>query len=62
MSRVWRSVKVFPSVTTYCRVLTFVASIVGQYVSDSTPSATVNHTFEVVLRAVPTQSLRARSK
>ena len=24
--------------------------------------ATVNHTFEVVVRAVPTQSLRARSK
>ena len=29
MSLVWRSVKVEPSVTTYCNVSTFVLSIVG---------------------------------
>jgi hypothetical protein len=29
MSRVWRSVKVEPSVTTYCSVSTFVLSTVG---------------------------------
>ena len=29
MSRLCRSVKVWPSVTTYCRVSTFVLSIVG---------------------------------
>jgi hypothetical protein len=62
MSRVCRSVKVLPSVTMYCRVSTFVLSIVGSYTSDSTPPATVYQTLEVVLRAVPTQSLRARSK
>src|SRR5262249_54127211 len=62
MSRVCRSVKVAPSVTTYCSDFTFVLSIVGSYTSDSTPSATVNQTFDVALRAVPTQSLRARSK
>ena len=56
------SVKVEPSETMYCSVCTLVASTVGQYVSDNAPSATVNHTLEVVLRAVPTQSLRARSK
>ncbi len=62
MSRVCRSVNVLPSVTRYWSVCTLVASTVGQYTSDSAPSATVNHTFDCVLRAVPTQSLRARSK
>src|SRR4051812_27914581 len=62
MSRVCRSVNDDPSVTTYCRVSTFVVSLVGKYTSLSTPPATVNQTFEVRLRAVPTQSLRARSK
>src|SRR5438132_1366971 len=36
--------------------------MVGLYTSERTPLATVNQTFEVVLRAVPMQSLRARSK
>src|ERR1017187_6583511 len=36
--------------------------MVGAYTSDSTPSATVYQILEVVLRAVPRQSLRARSK
>ena len=62
MSRVCRSVKVDPSVTMYCSVCTSVLSIVGSYTSDSTPPATVYQTFDVVLRAVPRQSLRARSK
>src|ERR1035437_7948050 len=62
MSRVCRSVKVEPSVTMYCSVCTSVLSIVGSYTSESTPPATVNHTLDVVLRAVPRQSLRARSK
>ncbi len=62
MSRVCRSVNDEPSVTTYCSVLTFVLSIVGSYTSESTPPATVYQTFDVVLRAVPRQSLRARSK
>ena len=48
--------------TMYWTVLTLEFSIVGLSTSDSTPSATVNHTFEVVLRAVPKQSLRARSR
>jgi hypothetical protein len=61
MSRVCRSVNVDPSVTAYCRVSTLVLSMVGAYTSDSTPLATVNHTLDVPLRAVPTQSLRARS-
>jgi hypothetical protein len=60
MSRVCRSVNDDPSVTTYCRVSTLVLSLVGKYTSLSTPPATVNHTFDVRLRAVPTQSLRAR--
>ncbi len=59
MSRSWRSVKVEPSVTTYCTVCTLVASRLGLNTSESTPSATVNQTLEVLLRAVPTQSLRA---
>src|SRR5919197_3750800 len=62
MSRVCRSVNVAPSVTTNCIVSTFVLSTVGLYTSDSTPPATVNHTFERVPVAVPTQSLRARPK
>ncbi len=62
VSRVCRSVKVDPSVTTNCNDFTLVLSIVGLYTSDSTPSATVYQTFEVSLRAVPRQSLRARSK
>src|SRR3954469_16700558 len=62
MLRVWRSVKVDPSVTTYWSVSTLVLSLVGKYTSLKTPSATVNQTLERVLRAVPTQSLRARSK
>src|SRR5829696_2134285 len=62
MSRLCRSVKVAPSVTTYCRVSTLVLSTVGAYTSDSTPPATVYQTFDAEVRAVPTQSLRARSK
>src|SRR6266516_1390661 len=62
MSLVCRSVKVAPSVTMYCSVPTLVLSIVGSYTSDRTPSATVYQTLEPVLRAVPRQSLRARSK
>src|SRR5579883_1453197 len=62
ISRVCKSVKVEPSVTAYCSVLTFVLSTVGSYTSDSTPSATVYQTFETESRAVPRQSLRARSK
>src|SRR5260221_13880919 len=62
MSRVCRSVNVAPSVTMYWSVCTFVLSIAGSYTSESTPPATVYQTLEVVLRAVPTQSLRARSK
>src|SRR5262245_59790556 len=62
MSRVCRSVKVDPSVTTNCTVSTFVLSTVGLYTSDSTPPATVYQTFEVRPYAVPRQSLRARSK
>src|SRR5690349_610483 len=62
MSRVWRSVNDAPSVTTYCSVSTLVVSLVGKETSLSTPPATVNQTFDVRLRAVPTQSLRARSK
>ena len=34
----------------YCTVLTLVFSIVGLNTSDSTPSATVNHAFDAVLR------------
>src|SRR5262249_27236217 len=55
-------VNVEPSVTRYCIVSTLVVSIVGAYTSDSTPPATVYQIFDVVLRAVPRQSLRARSK
>src|ERR1039457_3030638 len=62
MSRVCRSVKVEPSVTMYCSACTSVLSIVGSYTSESTPPATVYQTLDVVLRAVPRQSLRARSK
>src|SRR5215510_12225381 len=62
MSRACRSVKEAPSVTTNCMVSTLVLSTVGLYTSDSTPPATVNHIFDVLLLAVPTQSLRARSK
>src|SRR6266550_1021924 len=62
MSRVCRSVNDVPSVTTYCIVSTFVVSIVGAYTSDSTPPATVYQILDVVLRAVPRQSFRARSK
>ncbi len=62
MSRCCRSVNVRPSVTMYWTVLTLVFSIVGLNTSDSTPSATVNHTFDLVLRAVPKQSLRAVSR
>ena len=51
-----------PSVTMYWTVLTLLASIDGLKTSESTPPATVNHTFEVVLRAVPKQSLRATSR
>jgi len=43
-------------------VCTFVLSTVGLYTSDSTPPATVYQTFEERSTAVPTQSLRARSK
>src|SRR3954471_5991464 len=43
-------------------VSTLVLSTVGLYTSDSTPPATVNHTLDARLLAVPTQSLRARSK
>src|ERR1035437_2142076 len=46
----------------YCIVSTLVVSMVGAYTSDSTPPATVYQILEVVLRAVPRQSLRARSK
>src|SRR5262245_50971125 len=62
MSRVWRSVKLEPSVTMNWSVSLLVLSFVGKYTSESTPSATVNQTFDRRLRAVPTQSLRARSK
>src|SRR2546430_15871002 len=62
MSRVCRSVNVAPSVTTNCIVSTLVLSTVGLYTSDSTPPATVNHTLDALPAAVPTQSLRARSK
>src|SRR5215471_7025601 len=62
MSRVCRSVNEEPSVTRYCIVSSFVVSIVGAYSSDSTPPATVYQIFDVVLRAVPRQSFRARSK
>ena len=62
MSRCCMSVNDRPSVTMYCNVLTLLFSIVGLNVSERTPSATVNQTFEVVLRAVPKQSLRARSR
>src|ERR1700733_5461010 len=62
MSRCCRSVKVEPSVTTYCTVCTLVASRLGLNTSESTPSATVNQTLEVLSRAVPTQSLRATSR
>src|ERR1051326_6365444 len=62
MSRVCRSVNVAPSVTMYCSVLTLVLSIVGSYTSDSTPPATVYQTLDPATAAVPTQSLRARSK
>src|ERR1019366_3537208 len=62
MPRVCRWVKVEPSVTMYCSVCTSVLSIVGSYTSESTPPATVYQTLDVVLRAVPRQSLRARSK
>ena len=54
--------KVRPSVTRNCMVCTFVLSTVGLYTSDSTPPATVYQTFEERSTAVPTQSLRARSK
>ncbi len=53
---------VLASVTTNCIDSTFVVSIVGSYTSDSTPFATVYQTFELRPYAVPTQSLRARSK
>src|SRR5262245_17327843 len=62
VSRVCRSVKLVPSVTTNCIVDRFVLSTVGLYTSESTPFAIVNQTFDVRLAAVPTQSLRARSK
>src|SRR5262245_49875524 len=62
MSRACRSVKVEPSVTRYCIVSTLVVSIVGAYTSDRTPPATVYQILDVVFRAVPRQSLRARSK
>src|ERR1022692_553915 len=62
MSLVCRSVNVDPSVTMYCSVATLVLSMVGSYVSDSTPSATVYQTFDPVSAAVPRQSLRPRSK
>src|ERR1700733_3659074 len=61
MLRCCRSANDLPSVTMYWTVLTFEFSIVGLKTSDRTPSATVNQTFEVVLRAVPKQSLRAKS-
>src|ERR1700742_2178198 len=62
MLRCCRSAKVWPSVTMYWTVLTLVASMLGLNTSESTPPATVNHTLEVVLRAVPKQSLRATSR
>jgi hypothetical protein len=62
MSRVCRSVNEEPSVTRYCIVSTFVVSMVGAYTSDRTPPATVYQILDVVLRAVPRQSLRATSK
>src|SRR5438034_5576190 len=46
----------------YCSVPTLVLSTVGSYTSDSTPPATVYQTFDVVFCAVPTHSLRPRSK
>src|SRR5450631_429201 len=62
VSRVWRSVNDFPSVTRYCIVSTLVVSMVGAYTSESTPPATVYQILEVVFRDVPRQSLRARPK
>src|SRR5688572_28462394 len=62
VSRVCTSVNVAPSVTTNCMVSTLVLSTVGLYTSDSTPSAIVYQTFDPRPVAVPTQSLRARSK
>jgi hypothetical protein len=62
MSRVCTSVNVTPSVTMNCIVSTLVLSTVGLYTSDSTPLATVNQTLDAGPAAVPTQSLRARSK
>src|ERR1700746_4042131 len=62
MSRDCKSVNVAPSVTAYCSVLTSVLSMVGSYTSDSTPPATVYQTLDPVFSAVPTQSVRARSK
>src|ERR1700733_9907266 len=62
MSRCCRSANDRPSVTMYCSVFTLLFWIDGLKVSDRTPSATVNQTFDVVLRAVPKQSLRARSR
>src|SRR5213078_1646768 len=46
----------------YCSVPTLVLSAVGSYTSDRTPPATVYQTFDVLFRAVPTHSLRPRSK
>src|SRR6476659_4119107 len=62
MSRVCRSVNDEPSVKRYCIVSTLVVSMVGAYTSERTPPATGDQIFEDVLRAVPRQSLRARSK
>ena len=62
MSRCCRSAKVEPLVTMYCRVPLSVFSIVGLYTSESTPPATVNHTFDAVPWAVPKQSLRELSR
>src|SRR3990172_4563373 len=45
-----------------CIVSTWFVSMVGAYTSESTPPATVYQIREVVFRAVPRQSLRARSK
>ena len=62
MSRCCRSEKVEPSVTMYCSVPLSLFSIVGLYTSESTPPATVNHTFDPVPWAVPKQSLRELSR
>src|ERR1700733_7581993 len=62
MSRWCRAEKGEPLVTMYCSVPLSLFSIVGLYTSESTPPATVNHTFDPVPWAVPKQSLRELSR